>query len=303
MTTPSVLLIGASGFISGQAARLALDMGWETWGISRGQRPGLPGVRMLTADRRDRAAFRTAVQQANRRWDLVIDFVGYEPGDAEQDVAEFRERAGHFVFISTDFVVPLEARTYPQVARDDFSGCCPYGAQKRACEQVFEKSDTGAMRWTILRPCHVYGPGSQLGCLPAHLRDSELLARLRRGEPLKLAGGGTFLQQPIHALDLAQMAFSCLGNAASHGQVYFAAGPDAVESRVYYEILAQELGVRLQVEEPSVGDLLKDHPDWAPFFCHRLYDLSDIRRDKLSVPSTPLDRGLRQQVRFLENLS
>ena len=32
-----------------------------------------------------------------------------------------------------------------------------------------------AMQWTILRPCHIYGPGSQLGCLPLHGRDPKLI--------------------------------------------------------------------------------------------------------------------------------
>src|SRR5690606_28747557 len=102
---------------------------------------------------------------------------------------------------------------------------------------------------TILRPCHIYGPGSQLGCLPEHGRDPRLIERLRAGQTLRLVGGGHFLQQPVRAPDLAAMALSAVGNSAAAGQVFNAAGPDVIESRDYYRIIADLLGVPLTIVE------------------------------------------------------
>jgi hypothetical protein len=81
------------------------------------------------------------------------------------------------------------------------------------------------MQWTVLRPCHIYGPGSLLGCLPLHGRDADLLDKMKAGHSLQLVGGGHFLQQPIFAADLAELTLSCYGQASSYGQIFCGAFP------------------------------------------------------------------------------
>ncbi len=228
-----------------------------------------------------------------------MDCIGYAPEDAQQDIALFRNRARHLVFISTDFVYEPAQRRFPQSEEGEHYLTDGYGGQKRLCELVFLQSDSGPMRWTIVRPCHIYGPGSLLGCLPLHSRDPQLLATLQAGQPIQLVGGGHFLQQPILAADLAQTILSCVGNPNSHGQIYLAAGPDTVESRDYYRIIADCLGVALHITEISVSEYFAAHPDRHSFLCHRLYDLSKLRQHGLHVPATPLVEGLQQQVNSL----
>lgn len=299
MTRRQILLIGGSGFVSGTLARTALAEGHDVWAITRGQRTTIPGVTPIIADRRDDNGLRSALAQVNCQWDLVVDCIGYEASDAQQDITLFRERAGHLVFISTDFVYDPTHRRFPQSEETEHYLADGYGGKKRQCELVFQEGDTGNMRWTILRPCHIYGPGSLLGCLPHHGRDPNLIAKLRCGEPLHLIGGGHFLQQPIFAADLAQTILSCAGNSHSHQQIYLTAGPDIIESRRYYEIIAQALGVQAQFEEVSVSAFLAAHPDRHSFACHRIYDLSKLRNHGLYVPATPITDGLRQHVESL----
>ncbi len=73
-----------------------------------------------------------------------------------------------------------------------------------------------------------------------------------------------------------------------------------VESREYYRLVAELLGVELKVRELLVSDYRAAHPEAAPFLCHRIYDLSRLAACGASVPSTPLREGLRAQVRALE---
>jgi len=291
-----ILLIGGSGFVSGTLARQARAAGHQVWAVTRGQRPLANGVTPIVADRRERNAFAAAIQALDLTWDLVVDCIGFEAADAEQDVAVFRERARQLVFISTDFVYAPTQRHFPQKEESDFYLVEGYGGKKRQCEVTLQQSDCGALAWTVLRPCHIYGPGSLLGCLPNHGRDPELLAKIQRGEPLQLVGGGHFLQQPILAADLAQTILSCAGNPHCDRQIYMTAGPDIIESKQYYTIIGEILGVPVRVEELSVQQFLADHPDRAPFCCHRIYDLSKLREHGLHVPATPIAVGLRQQV-------
>ena len=298
------LIIGGSGHVSGAVARVALAQGHQVWTVTRGQRPLPEGVNALTADRNDADAFRAAITGADMQWDLVVDCICYQPEDMDQDLALFPGRAKQFVFVSTDFVFDPARRVFPQ-PQDGITlpaeGCAElsYGQRKRVCELKLMNADTGEMKWTIVRPCHIYGAPSQLGCLPLHSRDEKLIARLRDGEALCLVGGGHFLQQPVLARDLAELIMSIAGNERSFNEVFNTAGPEIVESRKYYQIIADVLGVGLTVEEVSVQEFLAKNPDKAPFCCHRVYDLAKLRASGLKVPSTGIEQGLREHVRAL----
>jgi nucleoside-diphosphate-sugar epimerase len=294
-----VLIIGGSGFVSGTLARTAVAHGHQVWALTRGQRHVPDGVTALTADREDRAAFEHAVASAATEWDLVVDCIGYAPAAAEQDIAVFSQRSQHLVFISTDFVYDPACRRFPQGEDAESYATSGYGGKKRLCERVLLEQDTASMEWTVVRPCHIYGPGSLLGCLPLHGRDERLIERLRAGEALQLVGGGRFLQQPIFAPDLAGLILSCAGNKGSCGQIFCTAGPEIIESRTYYEIIAGCLGVDLQVQELPVAQTLSQRPEMAPFLCHRIYDLRRLREAGLQVPQTSMADGLEAHVRSL----
>jgi nucleoside-diphosphate-sugar epimerase len=291
-----ILLIGGSGFVSGTLAELALAAGHTVWAVTRGQRALAGGVTPIVADRRDRPAFAAAIAAQTQQWDLVVDCIGFDVADAEQDIAVFRDLAKQLVFISTDFVYDPARRAFPQTEESNHYLSDGYGGKKRQCELLLQQSDTGTMAWTVVRPCHIYGPGSLLGCLPLHGRDPELLAKLQRGEPLTLVGGGHFLQQPIYAADLARTILSCAGNTNSYGQIYVTAGPDIVESKDFYQIIGEILGVAVKFEELPVQQFLAEQPDRASFCCHRIYDMSKLRAHGLYVPDTPLAAGLRTHV-------
>ena len=69
------------------------------------------------------------------------------------------------------------------------------------------------------------------------------------------------MQQPILARDLAELIQSLAGNRAVFGQILNAAGPDMVESREYYRIIANVLGVELSVAVPKtpLAQGLREH--------------------------------------------
>ena len=291
-----LLIIGGSGFLSGTLAKLAIQKNYQVWAVTRGKRSLPPGVRGITVDRHDDAAFRSAITSLGLHWDLVVDCIAFDRKDILQDVAVLPAVSDHLVFISTDFVYDPARRVFPQGEESDAYLTKGYGGKKRNAELTLKEADTGKMGWTILRPCHIYGPGSQLGCLPEHGRDPQLITRLRTGEILRLVGGGHFLQQPILARDLSETIFSVIGNPAANKQIFCVAGPDFIESRKYYQIIADLLAVDLNIEEISVQNYLREHPKSAPFLCHRIYDMSKLRASGCTVPNTPLEIGLRDQI-------
>ncbi|MBC8076202.1 MAG: NAD-dependent epimerase/dehydratase family protein [Chloroflexales bacterium] len=295
----NVLIIGGSGFLSGTVARSALALGHQVWTLTRGQRPTPVGVHELVADRGDHGAFAQALAGAQTHWDLVVDCIGFAPADIQQDLAVLAPLAQQLVFVSSDFVYDPARRRIPQSEETDAYLTEGYGGQKRRCELELIAAGTGTLPWTIVRPCHIYGPGSQLGCLPLHGRDPQLIARLRAGEPLQLVGGGHFLQQPVLAADLAQTILNMAGQRATYGEIFCVAGPEIVESRTYYHLIANILGVALEIVEVPVGPYLHAHPEAAPFLCHRVYELDKLHRSGVSMPQTSLEEGLRSHVASL----
>ncbi len=295
----SLLLIGGSGFVSGALAHQALAQGYQVTVVTRGQHALPEGVTALTADRHDPQAFQQAVAGTNEPWDLVIDCIGYEPADARQDVAVFSNLARQFIFISTDFVYDPYHRTYPQAEDTAHFWQDGYGWKKRECELELINANPHTLPWTIVRPCYVYGPGSQLGNLPLHRRDPQLITRLKAGEPLRLVGGGHFLQHPVFVRDLAGAILSLAGNPWVHGEIYNIGGPELIEVADYFRIVAEVLGVELKIEEIPVSAHLAAHPEDAPSCCNRYYDLTKLRAVGGAVPATLMSIGLREQVESL----
>jgi nucleoside-diphosphate-sugar epimerase len=299
-----VLVLGGSGFLSGTLARVALAAGHQVTVLTRGQRPVPPGLRALVADRNNPAAFDAALTAAADDWDLLVDCIGFDETHAAQTAALGRRRARHTVFISTDFVIASDGRTLPQAAdgaplRDDDS----YGGRKRRAEEIFRAQPGGWRDWTILRPGHIYGPGSLLGCLPRHGRQPDLIERIRSGTTLELVGGGRFLQQPVLARDLAGTILACARAPASRGETFMVPGPEVLESRRYYEAIGQLLGAPVAIAEVSVPAHRAAHPEHDPFLCHRVYDREKLPRHGLPAPATPFLTGLREHLAALGALA
>ena len=290
-----LLIVGGSGFVSGTLARQALAEGHEVWAITRGQRSIPDGITPIIANRKDRAAFASAVRKVDAHWDLVVDCIGYTAEDAQQDTEVFADRCDSFVFISTDSVYQERPRPFPvSESFTDFTQLS-YGRNKRLAEELFIEKG-GNLNWTILRPGHIYGPGSELGCLPEHGRDPQLLERLKKGEPIRLVGGGHFLQQPVFASDLARMILECAGNPFVHKQIFNSPGPDIIPSWRYYQIIAEHLGVELHTEEILISEHLKRDPRHLQFFSHRVYDTTKAKEAGLYRPDTPVEQGLELHV-------
>jgi nucleoside-diphosphate-sugar epimerase len=268
----------------------------------RSARPVPEGVTALVGDRQDRTAFRSLF--ADRRYDAVIDCICYRDADAEADVSAFAGRTGHLVMISTDFTYGGEPRRLPMDEETPQNAVGDYGRNKVAAEQRFLAAWREArFPVTILRPPHIMGAGGLLGTGSLKGRDPRLLDRLRAGEPVVLLDGGALLIQPVLHRDIAAAALATLGREATHGRAYNIAGPEAVTTRRYYEIAAEEAGGTLRVLSLPSSLYLAAYPDRAPFAQHRVYDTGRLSRETGFSPRTTLRDAIRETVLWLDALS
>ncbi|MAX26645.1 MAG: hypothetical protein CMJ19_19300 [Phycisphaeraceae bacterium] len=295
-TPKQILVIGGSGFLSGTIARLSVSLGHHVTIVTRGNKPIPDSVDTIKVDRSDRDAFAQLLSERNVMWDLVVDSIAFSPEDAQQDIDVFAGKTRRFVLVSTDFVYDPKHRNIPQNETDAHYTTEGYGGKKRQAELILEKMDTASLPWTVLRPGHIYGPGSLPGCLPLHGRDPKLIDLIRNQQPLTLVEGGKMHQHPIFAPDLAATILSAMDDEKAIGQILNVAGPQSFASVDYYHTLGRLLGQSVTIQSIDTQTFLVENPDKAPFCCERVYDLTAIKSTDLSMPATSLEDGLKQML-------
>ena len=135
--------------------------------------------------------------------------------------------------ISTDSVYHPAYKRVPQDEIGVYLHDGGYGSSKRQMEEVFLDAaahSESPFAWTIFRPGHIFGAGSQVGCFPEHSRQPDLIARMKRGEPLRLVGGGKFLIHPIYVDDLCRVLLESIPVSTAFNEIFCIGGPDIVSN-------------------------------------------------------------------------
>lgn len=295
-----LLVFGGSGFVSRYVVSEAMAKGYEVFYVTRGQRDTIPGAHALVADRNNIPVLQEAIRSVGGKFDAVIDCICFSGMQARDDLAVVPEFSDRLIVISTDSLYHPDHKRVPQdengaVYMTDSS----YGGKKREMELVFLNECPSTLKYTIFRPPHMFGAGSELGCFPIHTRQKDLLAQLRCGNPIRLVGGGEYLIQPLYAGDLAAAVVACIPNPNAYNEVFCIAGPKAMPNRKYFETLGDLTGLPVIFEDIDQDEYAASHDDGYLYFCHRAYDLSKLANAGIPVPKVTLREGLREQIEWL----
>lgn len=301
-----LLILGGSGFVSGRLAQIAIAQGHEVWCVTRGNRPIPEGVHALTCDAHDPAALRAALTSAQLQWDAALDCICRDASSASVDLSVLSAFTNRLLVISTDSVYHPAYKRVPQDETGVYLHDGGYGSSKRQMEEVFLDAaahSESPFAWTIFRPGHIFGAGSQVGCFPEHSRQPDLIARMKRGEPLRFVGGGKFLIHPIYVDDMCRVLLESIPVSTAFNEIFCIGGPDIVSNAAYYLLLGEILNVPVAIEEIPLAGYLEAHPQFSGHLCHRVYSLEKLRRTGIALPGTPLRAGLQKQVEWLLSLA
>ncbi|HNT96892.1 MAG TPA: NAD-dependent epimerase/dehydratase family protein [Elusimicrobiales bacterium] len=207
-----VLLLGASGLLSGAAREAFLAAGHDVSVVSRGSRPLPPHPRLtpLAADRRDAASLSAAL--SGEKFDFTCDFLAYDGDDVSRLFAVPGFSPGRFAMISSGQVyLVTEGRTPPFREGDSEAPLMPappegtrdrrewdYGMGKRAAEATLrlEASALGfpalALRLPVVQ-----------GEIDGSSRLWAWLERMKDGGPVLLPDGGAQPVRFVYASDAA----------------------------------------------------------------------------------------------------
>ena len=257
---PTVLFMGGTGTISAACVREALSLGFGVTVLNRGQsalRPLPDGVEVLRADVADDQAMVSAL--AGRHFDVVADFLTFNPDRLHRNVDLLDGRIGQYVFISTASAYAKPVASLPILESTPLRNpYWQYSRDKIACEDVLVARfrETGFPA-TIVRPSHTYDRFKN----PIHGGWTQL-ARLRAGKPAVVHGDGTSLWTLTHATDFAYSFAGVLARPAAIGESYHITGDEVLPWDAIFTTLASAAGVEapelVHVASETIARVLPD---------------------------------------------
>jgi len=303
----NILFLGGTGNISRAVSRRVLAEGHRLTLLNRGRRNhDLPeGARFVKADLNRPEDVAEAL--GKERFDAIVDWIAFTPGDIDRDYALFHDRTDHYVFISSASVYqkpPTQALITESTPRAN--PFWDYSHQKILAEERLEQlvRETGFPA-TILRPSLTYD--TVIPAAFAAWDDFTLIARLRAGREVVIHGDGTSLWTVTHAEDFARGFVPLLGHPQAIGHAFHITSDEVLTWNQIYTAIAHAAGIDtprwvhlpsdfiVQVE-PGLRGTLHGDKMWSAIF-----DNSKIRRIVPDFRATiPFHEGIRRTVAWFE---
>ncbi|MDQ0891813.1 nucleoside-diphosphate-sugar epimerase [Paenibacillus sp. V4I9] len=302
------LFIGGTGTISSAITKQLLEKGCELYLLNRGTRnEDLPaGVNIIKADIKDEEQVSKLI--ANLEFDVVADFIAFEPAQVERDYRLFKGKTKQFMFISSASAYQTPLSDYRITEGTPLSNpYWEYSRNKIACEEYLMKQyRENGFPITIVRPSHTYSERS----IPLGVHGSkgtwQVAKRMLENKPVIIHGDGTSLWTMTHNSDFAKGFIGLMGNIHAIGESVHITSDETVTWNQIYEVIADALGVKLKAvhvsseflvacsKEDYRGGLLGDKANSVVF------DNSKLKRLVPEfVASTRFDQGIRQTIAYI----
>ncbi len=235
-----VLFIGGTGVLSSACSELAVSRGMDLYHLNRGLSANIrnvQGVKTIIADIRN--VKETANALENYEFDVVVDFIAYEPEHILNDITLFSGKTSQYIFISSAsaYEVPKVLPVTEETLLDN--PYWEYSRKKIACEKaLIEAGIKSNFPYTIIRPSHTYDKTK----IPA-VGGYTVLHRMLQGLPVILPGDGTSIWTLTWNKDFAVGLVGLFGNPKAIGEAFHITSDEWLTWNQIYSILATELDV------------------------------------------------------------
>jgi len=306
----NVLFIGGTGLISSACSNLAIQRGMELYLLNRGlgtRYSPASGAHLLAGDvYHDESG--VAAMLADHHFDVVVDWIAFNPADIERDLRLFSDKTDQFIFISSasayqkppaHFIIteetPLENPFWE------------YSQNKIACEQrLMQAYRENGFPVTIVRPSLTYGPSQLPLCTNSWQHPYTIIDRMKKKKKVVIPGDGTSLWVFTWNADFAVGFLGLFGNKDAIGEAFHITSDEVLTWNQAYEEVARALGVNLMAvhiasdlivrfDEHALGSLIGDKVNSV------IFDNSKIKRFVPDFsPRIPWAEGVRRTITWFE---
>lgn len=245
MKTLKVLFIGGTGIISSACSELAINRGIELFHLNRGKSKDLRkinSVKQIIADIRNFEETKKAIEPYH--FDVVVDWIAFEPEHILSDIKLFENRTNQFVFISSASIYQTPPQKLPVTEETPLENpIWKYSQNKIACENVLKEAHrkTG-FPYTIVRPSHTYDK-----TLVPLEGGYTILDRMKKGKPVIVHGDGSSIWTLTHHKDFAKGLVGLLGKFDAISQAYHITSDQWLSWDTIYKIMAEALHVEANI--------------------------------------------------------
>lgn len=281
-----MLILGGTGIVGTATAKEAVKEGLHVSVTGIDTRFGIPeGVHFVHHDNLDLLSA--------QEWDVVFDIFCFDVKQARKTSAL---KSKHTFVLSTTLVYDRSRYSFDRISSNH--PLCDLGFQGGYVDKKLEIEDFWGKNngnWTILRPYHILGPGSFLGCLPPHNRDPDLLRKIEQNDSIELCDGGRIPLNIVHPKDIGKVVLNAMGNPETFRKAYNVVNPTEVIARDYYLKIAELLGTKLTIKNKS-GENVWFDGKWVLTSLPHLYDIGDLSQGSGYVPNMELEECLRDAI-------
>ncbi len=241
-----VLFIGGTGMISTSVSRLAVAEGIELYLLNRGNnKQDVPEATHLAADIENPDAIKHALGDLN--FDVVVDWLAFEPQDIEHAINLFKNRTKQFIFISSASCYQKPVNHYKINESTPLANpYWDYSQNKIACEnRLMQAYRDEGFPATIVRPSLTYSKNFPIaiggwGCYT-------LADRILNDKPIIVHGDGTSLWVVTHADDFAKGFVPLMGNPQAIGEAFHITSDEVLTWDQIYQTIAEALGKKANI--------------------------------------------------------
>lgn len=214
-----LLLVGGSGLLSGEVAKLALSRGFEVTMVNRGKRNVFPYVTLIKTDKQNFTYIKS--QLGNQKYDAVIDFLCYTAEDLKDSFSFYSNFTKQYFLISSCAVYDKSTIHRKHIETDPKPlSIWSYSVNKWKCENALrdlaEKSDCN---YTIVRPSITYGNTRiPYGIAPQYGYHWTLAARVLSGKPIIRWKEGKTRYNMLRVEDFAVGLIGLIGNQKAYNE-------------------------------------------------------------------------------------
>jgi nucleoside-diphosphate-sugar epimerase len=244
-----ILFIGGTGTISTAISKQLIEMKEDLYILNRGSRNtvlGSEGVTYLTCDINDEPTVSKLLE--DKDFDVVADFIAFEPSAIERDYRLFKGKTKQYIFISSASAYKKPLSDYRITEGVTLSNpYWQYSRDKIACEEVLLKLYREEnFPITIIRPSHTYSDQSIPLGVHGDNGSWQVAKRLLEGKKVIIHGDGTSLWTMTSNKDFAKAFIGLLGNIHAIGEAVQITSDESLTWNQIYQSIADALNVELK---------------------------------------------------------